>query len=308
MKTSRIFRIFMMALDTVILFLLRPFRRFTKLFSFKHDGGSLEDTPHAVEETRPERLGIKPELEVDGSPVTDFKREKPINMPYGEKYSERDGIPTFRGDNLRSGGSFGTCDMSEKKLEVEWSVDTGRLKKGYGSGYWTGSGWTGQPLIARWSNEEKSHMNLSDAAKADDSFTEVIYSTMDGKVYFLDLKTGERTRDEIEVGLPFKGAGALHPSLPILHLGPGDSGPDKVKDYARAYLYSLTDQSKLVLIVTHDPHTALMASTRLAMKGGEVCRIRKRTEAEKTLYAELDAAYERQKHLQELLRQGEELL
>lgn len=51
-----------------------------------------------------------------------------------------------------------------------------------------------------------------------------------------------------------------------------------------------------------------MASTRLAMKGGEVCRIRKRTEAEKTLYTELDAAYERQKHLQELLRQGEELL
>lgn len=76
----------------------------------------------------------------------------------------------------------------------------------------------------------------------------------------------------------------------------------------KAALRLLTDQSKLVLIVTHDPHTALMASTRLAMKGGEVCRIRKRTEAEKTLYAELDAAYERQKHLQELLRQGEELL
>ena len=76
----------------------------------------------------------------------------------------------------------------------------------------------------------------------------------------------------------------------------------------KAALRLLTDQSKLVLIVTHDPHTALMASTRLAMKGGEVCRIRKRTEAEKTLYAELDAAYECQKHLQELLRQGEELL
>ena len=76
----------------------------------------------------------------------------------------------------------------------------------------------------------------------------------------------------------------------------------------KAALRLLTDQSKLVLIVTHDPHTALMASTRLAMKSGEVCRIRKRTEAEKTLYAELDAAYECQKHLQELLRQGEELL
>ena len=76
----------------------------------------------------------------------------------------------------------------------------------------------------------------------------------------------------------------------------------------KAALRLLTDQSKLVLIVTHDPHTALMASTRLAMKGGEICRIRRRTETEKALYTELDAAYERQKHLQELLRQGEELL
>ncbi len=76
----------------------------------------------------------------------------------------------------------------------------------------------------------------------------------------------------------------------------------------KAALRLLTDQSKLVLIVTHDPHTALMASTRLAMKAGEICRIRRRTETEKALYTELDAAYERQKHLQELLRQGEELL
>ena len=58
--------------------------------------------------------------------------------------------------------------------------------------------------------------------------------------------TGERTREDIEVGLPFKGAGALHPSLPLLHLGPGDSGPDKETQYARAYLYSLTNQEKLL--------------------------------------------------------------
>lgn len=76
----------------------------------------------------------------------------------------------------------------------------------------------------------------------------------------------------------------------------------------KAALQLLTDQSKLVLIVTHDPHTALMASTRLVMKGGEICRIRRRTEEEKILYSQLDAAYKQQKHLQELLRQGEELL
>lgn len=32
---------------------------------------------------------------------------------------------------------------------------------------------------------------------------------MDGNVYFLDLKTGEKTRDPLYLGYTFKGAGAL---------------------------------------------------------------------------------------------------
>lgn len=122
----------------------------------------------------------------------------------------------------------------------------GQAEKRLRKGYWTGSGWTGQPLIVKWTDKEKENMNLSSKAKADPDFTEAVYSTMDGKVYFIDIRTGEKSREEINVGLPFKGAGALHPSLPLLHLGPGDSGPDKKKDYARAYLYSLTNGEKLL--------------------------------------------------------------
>lgn len=246
MKTSRLFRIFMMGLDTIILFLIRPFRRFTKLFTYDSAKPALEDEPHSVKGTHPDDFGIKPELEVDGVMTAEFTREKPINIPLEEKYADTDSIVTFRGDNLRSGGAYGTAELKDKKLSVAWTVDTGKLKKGYGSGYWTGSGWTGQPLIAKWSDEQKKHMNISDEAKEDPDFTEVVYSTMDGKVYFIDIATGKKTRDEINVGLPFKGAGALHPSLPILHLGPGDSGPDKETQYARAYLYSLTNQEKLL--------------------------------------------------------------
>jgi len=77
------------------------------------------------------------------------------------------------------------------------------------------------------------------------NLTEVIYSTMDGNVYFIDLEDGQPTRETIKVGLPFKGAGALHPSLPLLHLGPGDSGAGE-GEYARAYLYSLIDGEKLL--------------------------------------------------------------
>ena len=245
MKTSRIFRIFMMALDTIILVLIRPFRRFTKLFVHENPDDGIKE-PHATKNTEPELLGIKPELEVNGMPVKEYKRSEPIYFDPDKKYSEREGICTFRGDNFRSSAAYGTAPLKEKKLEIEWSIPTGKLKKGYGKGYWTGSGWTGQPLIVKWADKEKENMNLSSKAKADPDFTEAVYSTMDGKVYFIDIRTGEKSREEINVGLPFKGAGALHPSLPILHLGPGDSGPDKKKDYARAYLYSLTNGEKLL--------------------------------------------------------------
>ncbi len=50
---------------------------------------------------------------------------------------------------------------------------------------------------------------------------------MDGNVYFIDLEDGQPTRETIKVGLPFKGAGALHPSLPLLHLGPGIRAPER---------------------------------------------------------------------------------
>lgn len=246
LKTSRIFRIFMMALDTLVLFLIRPFRKFTKLFTYENESSGALNIPHAVDATRPEVLGIKPELEVDGVLTEHFSRPEPIHFDPQEPYSEHEGIVTFRGDHFRSTAAYGTAAMAQKKLEVKWSIDTGKLKKGYGSGFWTGSGWTGQPLIVRWKKEDKQRMNLPHELVEDDNLAEVIYSTMDGKVYFLNLATGERTREDIEVGLPFKGAGALHPTLPLLHLGPGDSGPDKETQYARAYLYSLTNQEKLL--------------------------------------------------------------
>lgn len=52
-------------------------------------------------------------------------------------------------------------------------------------------------------------MNMYDSAKSKAGLVEVIYATMDGKIYFLDLETGEKTRDPINIGVPFKGAGSL---------------------------------------------------------------------------------------------------
>lgn len=251
MKTSRLFRIFMMALDLIVMALLRPFRKFTKLQHFRLVNEE-EQIPHATEATQPAVHGIEAQLEVDGQPAESYQRMQPVEVSEKEPYTQQEGIVTFRGDHLRSGAALGNATLKQKKLRIRWSAETGKLAKGYGKGFWTGSGWTGQPLILHWTQEQKQSMNLYEEKKQKETLWEVIYSTMDGNVYFLDLEDGTPTRDVLKVGLPFKGAGAVHPSLPILHLGPGDSGAGE-GEYARAYLYSLEDCSKLLEYGGQDP-------------------------------------------------------
>ncbi len=251
MKTSRLFRIFMMALDLIVMALLRPFRKFTKLQHFRLVNEE-EQIPHATEATQPAVHGIEAQLEVDGQPAESYQRMQPVEVSEKEPYTQQEGIVTFRGDHLRSGAALGNATLKQKKLRIRWSTETGKLAKGYGKGFWTGSGWTGQPLVLHWTQEQKQSMNLYEEKKQKETLWEVIYSTMDGNVYFLDLEDGTPTRDVLKVGLPFKGAGAVHPSLPILHLGPGDSGAGE-GEYARAYLYSLEDCSKLLEYGGQDP-------------------------------------------------------
>lgn len=250
MKTGRLFRMFMMTLDTIVLFFLGLFRKFSKVYRYEaKEQNSLEQEPHAVQGAKD--LGIQTELSIDGNPAEEYERKEKIFFPLEKPYTEMKGIVTFRGDNLRSGATFGILSGPPKKLRESWSVSTGRLEKGYGKGYWTGSGWTGQPLIVQWDEKLKAVMNIYPHKKKKAGLTEAIYSTMDGNVYFIDVEDGEKTRDDLHVGLPFKGAGALDPrGIPMLYLGPGDSCGDEP---ARGFIYSLVDFKKLYEFGALDP-------------------------------------------------------
>lgn len=81
-----------------------------------------------------------------------------------------------------------------------------------------------------------------------------------------------------------------------------NAGIDKV-----AALSALCRADKLVLAVTHDPHTALMAHERIVMKGGSVACVRARSEREKEAFVSLDGRYRRQRALQQALREGGEV-
>lgn len=66
----------------------------------------------------------------------------------------------------------------------------------------------------------------------------------------------------------------------------------------------LLSRDKLVLVVTHDPHTALMAQQRIVLSGGAVTAIVERSAEEYALYQTLGQIYKQQQHYQSLLRKG----
>ncbi len=200
--------------------------------------------PHAVESTLPENLIKTVGINVNGTTLEDGEKYtaaegEEIFFGYGRDYTDVNGIITFRGNNFRDGGSYGYAGLENFQLDGVWNHTTGTLV--HGNGVWTGSGWTGQPLIVKWPKETKAIMNMYDWAKEDDELVEVIYATMDGHIYFLDLHTGKQTRDTLNVGYTFKGSGALDPrGYPILYLG---AGYDSDRGTSRAFIISLIDFS-----------------------------------------------------------------
>lgn len=69
----------------------------------------------------------------------------------------------------------------------------------------------------------------------------------------------------------------------------------------------LLGQDKLVLVVTHDPHTALMAPRRFVMSSGAIKAVVERTKEEEALFGRLSTEYQCQQWNQQLLRKGEHL-
>jgi hypothetical protein len=72
--------------------------------------------PHAVDATRPERLIAATAVQVNGQTVTDYRAAKSVDFGLGEDYTAIPGVFTFRGNNFRDGGAYGTVEMAEQKL------------------------------------------------------------------------------------------------------------------------------------------------------------------------------------------------
>jgi hypothetical protein len=208
-----------------------------------------------VNGTRPSDFQMVTKIFRGSTQILAYTRTSPIDLGPGQDYTSLPGILTFRGNNYRDDPTYGTANVTQATLQILWSVPTGSIKKSAG-GYWTGSGWTGQPLIVQWPDDLKQIMNLSPSAKAQPDLKEIIYPCEDGNIYFLNLKDGSKTRPTIVTGGgALKGTGSIDPNgIPILFDGQGDNSPGK--QVMRCRLYSLIDQHLLYTFGTQpDPNS-----------------------------------------------------
>ncbi len=192
------------------------------------------DLPAPLPETQPDAFEFTTEVEVDGQVLDSYSRIPPISFEAGSAYAQVPGVVTFRGNNYRDTASYGAANIEAEKLEKIWSINTGSLNK------WSGSGWTGQPLIVHWDETQRDQMNLYPEKKAKQTLVEVIYPTMDGNIYFLDLDDGTPTREAIHTGYTVKGTASLDPrGYPLLYVGQGVGSGDYESGDTYFYIYSL---------------------------------------------------------------------
>ncbi|MDD4296569.1 MAG: pyrrolo-quinoline quinone [Ruminiclostridium sp.] len=174
-----------------------------------------------------------------------------ISFGSPDEYTGVEGITTFRGNHYRDNAAFGTRQVTQKKLELVWTKDIGAINNG--NSYWPGVGWTGQPLIIHWDEDIRKLMNINSPQKSTD-LVEVIYPTLDGNIYFLDLKDGNQTRNPIEIGYSIKGTGMIDPrGYPILYTGQGlNQNGDKFAHHEYR-IFSLIDQTEIFSITGTTP-------------------------------------------------------
>ncbi|MFC5405957.1 PQQ-binding-like beta-propeller repeat protein [Cohnella soli] len=173
----------------------------------------------------------------------EWNRTPAQSEAFPSTYSYAEGVLTFRGTNERNAPSFGSVEMKTFQPAIAWT------KKTKSSSWGGGAGWTGQPAIVRWSPEVLRTMNVKPKFQTKPGLTEVIYASLDGYVYFLDLDTGEETRNPIRIGNPIKGSVSVDArGYPLLYVGEGIP-ENKTIGFN---LYSLIDQKRLLRVNGYD--------------------------------------------------------
>ena len=130
-------------------------------------------SPHSTDATLPSNLISFTNIRINDTDLDSVSSYQPagqIEFGMPGDYTDVEGIITFRGSNFRDRPAYGYANMREHAFGDSWTKSSSSL------GQWSGSGWTGQPLMMKWPAEVKAHMNMYDWAKTKDDLVEVIYA------------------------------------------------------------------------------------------------------------------------------------
>ncbi len=190
----------------------------------------------------PSQFGLESIAVQNGERVDAYARTPEIHMGLSGEYTDVEGVTTFRGNNYRDSAAYGNIPGDPEELEIVWSVAVSQIDD------WGGVGWTGQCAIVRWPEEVVRIMNVREDKKGG-PLTEVIYATLDGRVYFLDLYDGQATRPAINIGAPIKGSVTVDPrGYPLLYVGQGIPEANGHSVDIGTRIFSLIDQQLLFFL------------------------------------------------------------
>ncbi len=207
-------------------------------------------TVEAAQGRGPASLGLKENVYSGGEKLEGYAREVSLTAREPGRYAllEDTGVYTFRGDNLRRNAAFGTCEAAEGSFEQVWKFDLGGLRTEE-SGTLYGVGWNCQPAVVKWAREVRQAMPIYDEYRNTPALREVIFGAHDGKVHFLDLASGNATRDPIEIGFPLRGSVSVYPSVPpVIGFGQAVSKMPAGTGEIGFFLYDLITMRSLLFI------------------------------------------------------------
>ncbi len=208
-------------------------------------------TASAAEGRNASDLGLTEKVYSGAKVQSNYNRSESIIVQDADRYSyfeEGTGIYTFRGDNFRRNGAYGVAGVSDARLELKWEYPLSSLRT-EDSGTLYGVGWNNQPAIIKWTKEVRNMMNLYTASKDEAAMREVIFSGQDGYVYFINLKTGEASRDAINIGYPLRGSVSVDTEgRPMMSFGQAISRLPSKTGPIGYYVYNLLDCTQMLFI------------------------------------------------------------
>ena len=159
---------------------------------------------------------------LDFKVVNDDSVEHPM-QDFNDRYDRSDRVMTFRKNLLRDADFGGTVTGTPSQIEIAWVYRTPYAADSTRFGRWGGgTGWTGQPLYARWTDEEMAVFRQhSQVLTQDFGREEIMVGSLTGKAYFINYETGRDSRQPLDLHNIVKGTMSLDPELMNLYSGQG---------------------------------------------------------------------------------------